>query len=275
MGSQNLIASRTRQWRGESEQEEPFTTRKESSLEQCRTSIQWNWKTDQWTNRDHWCEHYSIQRTYVDVDKLTVQPSFSVLQCQNLRLLRLCTLCGKWEMILVRPGKNKSYSENNHFKEMNRIDGMPTEFEWKMFPGITTLSLLEQIQEFMKERQCDPEHFKDRVIFMSMYNDIEWAARGYPKIRAIVRRPEIIHEMFWSGVEVCRKNYYCTLGTEKGQGLQHFCREYTKPRNERGTRVRSWIYKNTRFGRVWDIKVCSHDERCSIEVLVRPNRILG
>ena len=27
--------------------------------------------------------------------------------------------------------KIKWYSQNNHFKELNRIDGMPTEFEWK------------------------------------------------------------------------------------------------------------------------------------------------
>ena len=36
--------------------------------------------------------------------------------------------------------KIKWYSENNHFKDMNRIDGMPTEFEWKIFLGATTLS---------------------------------------------------------------------------------------------------------------------------------------
>ena len=35
--------------------------------------------------------------------------------------------------------KIKLYSENSHSKEMNRIDGVPTEFEWKIFPGITTL----------------------------------------------------------------------------------------------------------------------------------------
>ena len=40
----------------------------------------------------------------------------------------------------------KWYSENSHFKDMNRIDGMPTEFEWKIFPGITTLGLLEKFK---------------------------------------------------------------------------------------------------------------------------------
>ena len=51
---------------------------------------------------------------------------------------------------------------------MNRIDGMPTEFEWKIFPGITTLGLLEKIQSLMRDIQSEPEHFKDRIIFMSM-----------------------------------------------------------------------------------------------------------
>ena len=44
-------------------------------------------------------------------------------------------------MILLRLGRAKIEwnSENNHFKDVNRMDGMPTEFEWKMFPGITAL----------------------------------------------------------------------------------------------------------------------------------------
>ena len=48
-------------------------------------------------------------------------------------------LCvGKVEMTLLQPGRGKieCCSENSHFKDMNRIDGMPTEFEWKIFPGI-------------------------------------------------------------------------------------------------------------------------------------------
>ena len=62
--------------------------------------------------------------------------------------------------------KIKWYSENNHFKDMNRIDGMPTEFERKIF------------QSLMRDLQCEPENFKGRIIFMSMYNDIEWKAKG-------------------------------------------------------------------------------------------------
>ena len=47
----------------------------------------------------------------------------------------------------------------------------------KIFPGFTTFGLLEQIQEFMKERQCDPEQFETKIIFMSMFNDITWGEK--------------------------------------------------------------------------------------------------
>ena len=52
------------------------------------------------------------------------------------------------------------------------------EFEWKIFPGFTTFGLLKQIQKFMEDRQCAPEQFDDRIIFMSMFKDIAWQAKG-------------------------------------------------------------------------------------------------
>ena len=51
---------------------------------------------------------------------------------------------------------------------------MPSEFEWKIFPGITALGLLEKIQKLMTDPQCETEQFNDRIIFVSMYNDIAW-----------------------------------------------------------------------------------------------------
>ena len=90
-------------------------------------------------------------------------------------------LCvGKMEddPIATWKSKIKWYSENNHFKDMNRLDGVPTEFEWKIFPGITALGLLKKIQKLMTELQCEPEHFNGRIIFMSMYKEIVWNAKG-------------------------------------------------------------------------------------------------
>ena len=55
---------------------------------------------------------------------------------------------------------------------------METEFEWKIFPQLTTLGLLEKIQNLMKDLQCESEQVNDRIIFMSMYNDIVWREEG-------------------------------------------------------------------------------------------------
>ena len=70
------------------------------------------------------------------------------------------------------------YSDNNYFRELNRIDGQPLEFEWKIFPGFTTVGSLNKIQQMMGELQCEPENFTGKIIFMSMYNDIVWWENG-------------------------------------------------------------------------------------------------
>ena len=61
---------------------------------------------------------------------------------------------------------------------MNRVDGKPTGFEWIIFPGITTLGLLEQIHNLMKDPKCEPVHFNYRILFMSRYNDIARGEKG-------------------------------------------------------------------------------------------------
>ena len=74
----------------------------------------------------------------------------------------------------VEAWKNKLqwYLENRYLKDRNRIDGEPMEFEWKICTGFTALGIFEEIQKIMTVIQCEPEQFKERIIFMSMYNDI-------------------------------------------------------------------------------------------------------
>ena len=43
------------------------------------------------------------------------------------------------------------YSDNDYFSELKRIDGQPLEFEWKIFPGFTTVGILNKIQQMMGE----------------------------------------------------------------------------------------------------------------------------
>ena len=50
--------------------------------------------------------------------------------------------------------------------------------EWKNFPGHTILELLREIQTTMADNRIQLEQFKDRIIFMSMHNDIDLTKDG-------------------------------------------------------------------------------------------------
>ena len=59
------------------------------------------------------------------------------------------------------------------FRELQRLDGEPIDFEWKIFPGATALDILHEIQTDLQGKHVIPENFSDRIIFMSMFNDID------------------------------------------------------------------------------------------------------
>ena len=78
--------------------------------------------------------------------------------------------------------QDQKFFETRNLKDLDRIDGEHMEFEWKKFQGFTTLQILDEIQKMMTESKCEPEQLKGRIIFMSMYNDIDWRKRETKKI---------------------------------------------------------------------------------------------
>ena len=58
------------------------------------------------------------------------------------------------------------------FRELQGSDGEPTDFEWKIFPGAAALDILHEIQANLQGKHITTENFSDRIIFMSMFNDI-------------------------------------------------------------------------------------------------------
>ena len=67
--------------------------------------------------------------------------------------------------------------QSNSYRELQGIAGEPIEFEWNIFPGLTSLEILQKIQKDLQDRNIEPEKFEDRIIFMSMFKDIEWTKR--------------------------------------------------------------------------------------------------
>ena len=61
---------------------------------------------------------------------------------------------------------DKSYRDNDG------INGEPTEFEWNIFPGFTTLQLCGKVTDVLSSLREEPETFTGRILFMSMFNDI-------------------------------------------------------------------------------------------------------
>ena len=58
------------------------------------------------------------------------------------------------------------------YRDYDGISGEPTEFEWNIFPGFTTLQLYGKVTDLLSRLGETPETFTGRILFMSMFNDI-------------------------------------------------------------------------------------------------------
>ena len=111
------------------------------------------------------------------------------------------------------------FMNSSQCRELDRTDGEPTKFEWKLFPGFTTVQILAEIQNMMI--LCKPEQFPGRIIFMSLHNDIVlWEKRKqrivYREIQNLCRRCKKIRartwvvSRAWIGKEMGRNSYVQT-----------------------------------------------------------------
>ena len=64
------------------------------------------------------------------------------------------------------------------YRDYDGINGEPTEFEWNIFPGFTTLQLCGKINDLLSDLGQTPEIFTGRILFMSMFNDISCDRKG-------------------------------------------------------------------------------------------------
>ena len=66
------------------------------------------------------------------------------------------------------------FNTSQEYRNLDRIDGEPMEFEWNIFPGFTTLQLSQEVKDLLLRLNETPENFTGRIIFMSMFYDISW-----------------------------------------------------------------------------------------------------
>ena len=62
--------------------------------------------------------------------------------------------------------------------------------------------------------------------------------------------------------------FFITPDDGASDEMKGSCREYTLPRSEESSRVRGWIRGNTKIGPVLDVKVCYHQGRYGVEIMI-------
>ena len=87
--------------------------------------------------------------------------------------------------ILQHPDSNEAWKNRvtgiqsgKSYRDYDGINGEPTEFEWNIFPGFTTLQLCGKVNDLLSDLGEAPETFTGRILFMSMFNDTSCDKNG-------------------------------------------------------------------------------------------------
>ena len=107
----------------------------------------------------------------------------SIFEAQKVYLFSDSVLClGR---VLQHPDSNEAWKNRvagiqsgKSYRDYDAINGEPTEFEWNIFPGFTTLQHGDKINDLLSDLGQTPETFTGRILFMPMFNDISCDRKG-------------------------------------------------------------------------------------------------
>ena len=105
---------------------------------------------------------------------------FSAQKSMSSQIL-CCVLEGSFNILIpTKLGRKKIewIIANKSYRDCDGINGEPTEFEWNIFSGFTTLQLCGKINDLLSDLGEAPETFTRRTLFMSMFNDISCDRKG-------------------------------------------------------------------------------------------------
>ena len=104
--------------------------------------------------------------------------------------------------ILRNPESNEAWEErigwstsSQSYRNLDRTDGEPMDFEWNIFPGFDTLQLCDEVKSLLSRLGETPKNFTGRIIFMSMFNDISWGSKNNEKERESNAQLVSLHAM--------------------------------------------------------------------------------
>ena len=87
------------------------------------------------------------------------------------------------------------------YRDYDGISGEPTEFEWNIFPGFTTLQFCGKVIDLLSSIGQIPETISGRILSMSILNDISCNKKAIKK--NVWQMPE--------SVSICKEIWYWTI----------------------------------------------------------------
>ena len=69
-------------------------------------------------------------------------------------------------------------------------------------------------------------------------------------------------------MNIDKGQFFITLDEEGLDDMKTSCGEYTLPGSAETSRMRGWIRGNTKIGPVLDVKVCYHQGRDGVEIMI-------
>ena len=100
------------------------------------------------------------------------------------------------------------FNTTPEYRNFDRIDGEPMEFEWNIFQGFATLQLSQDLQELLLRLNETPENFTGRIIFMSIFNDISWRSQDNKKECDSNAQLVSICKKMWSRTMVISRSWF-------------------------------------------------------------------
>ena len=109
------------------------------------------------------------------------------------------------------------------YRDYDGINGEPTEFEWKNFPGFTTLQLCGKVTDLLSRLGETPQIFTGRILFMLKFNDISCDGKGNEECVANVEVVSILAKKFGIGQQSFfgpgSEKKWCSMEENSPQGI--------------------------------------------------------
>ena len=101
--------------------------------------------------------------------------SFRILYCVLVWYTRTPQSNDAWEQRLGW------FNSSPEYKNFDRIDGEPMDFEWNIFPGFDTLQLSDEVKSILLKLGETPENFRKKYIHDNVQRHLLWIKRDNEK----------------------------------------------------------------------------------------------